>query len=147
MTSATLNREAQAPGVTAARPRLAKGQTFVKWVTTTDHKVIGNLYFITSFVFFLLGGPLCLRSLGDGSVLLTLTVKAGLGVERVDDALAEQRVIIHNQQLHGKVGGHESGSFPWDSSQRIYASVGSVSCVYPAADSSRTWVRSMITVR
>jgi cytochrome c oxidase subunit 1 len=60
MTSATLNREAQAPGMTAARPRLAKGQTFVKWVTTTDHKVIGNLYFITSFVFFLLGGLMAL---------------------------------------------------------------------------------------
>src|SRR6476469_1390719 len=60
MTSATLNREAQAPGMTAARPRLAKGQTFVKWVTTTDHKVIGNLYFITSFIFFLLGGVMTL---------------------------------------------------------------------------------------
>ncbi|MGO4601486.1 cytochrome c oxidase subunit I [Terrabacter sp. 2YAF2] len=46
--------------MTAARPRLAKGQTFVKWVTTTDHKVIGNLYFITSFVFFLLGGVMAL---------------------------------------------------------------------------------------
>ena len=32
----------------------------VKWVTTTDHKVIGNLYFITSFVFFLIGGLLAL---------------------------------------------------------------------------------------
>jgi cytochrome c oxidase subunit 1 len=60
MTSTTYNREAQAPGLTVARPRLAKGQTFVKWVTTTDHKVIGNLYFITSFVFFLLGGIMAL---------------------------------------------------------------------------------------
>jgi len=42
------------------RPRPAKGQTFVKWVTTTDHKVIGNLYFITSFVFFMLGGAMAL---------------------------------------------------------------------------------------
>jgi cytochrome c oxidase subunit I len=60
MTSTTYHREAQAPGLTVARPRLAKGQTFVKWVTTTDHKVIGNLYFITSFVFFLLGGIMAL---------------------------------------------------------------------------------------
>ncbi|MBC9823658.1 cytochrome c oxidase subunit I [Terrabacter sp. MAHUQ-38] len=60
MTSTTYNREAQTPGLTVARPRLAKGQTFVKWVTTTDHKVIGNLYFITSFVFFLLGGIMAL---------------------------------------------------------------------------------------
>ncbi len=29
--------------------RLTKGQTVVKWMTTTDHKVIGNLYFISSF--------------------------------------------------------------------------------------------------
>ncbi len=40
--------------------RLSKGQTFVKWVTTTDHKVIGNLYFITSFTWFILGGILAL---------------------------------------------------------------------------------------
>jgi cytochrome c oxidase subunit I len=33
-----------------------KGRTVVKWVTTTDHKTIGYLYLITSFVFFLLGG-------------------------------------------------------------------------------------------
>ena len=28
----------------------------MRWVTTTDHKVVGHLYLITSFVFFLLGG-------------------------------------------------------------------------------------------
>src|SRR5689334_6110147 len=44
---------------TATR-RLTKGQTVVKWVTTTDHKVIGNLYFITSFIFFMFGGILAL---------------------------------------------------------------------------------------
>ncbi len=36
------------------------GRTVVKWITTTDHKVIGNLYFITSFAFFLIGGVLAL---------------------------------------------------------------------------------------
>ncbi|GGB20477.1 putative cytochrome c oxidase subunit 1-alpha [Flexivirga endophytica] len=36
------------------------GRTFVKWITATDHKVIGNLYFITSFAFFLIGGVLAL---------------------------------------------------------------------------------------
>ena len=40
--------------------RRSPGQTVVKWVTTTDHKVIGNLYFITSFAFFMLGGLLAL---------------------------------------------------------------------------------------
>ncbi|CAM2870098.1 MULTISPECIES: aa3-type cytochrome oxidase subunit I [Dermacoccus] len=36
------------------------GRTVVKWITTTDHKVIGNLYFITSFIFFLMGGAMAL---------------------------------------------------------------------------------------
>src|SRR4029078_7911307 len=40
--------------------RRSPGQTLVKWVTTTDHKVIGDLYFITSFLFFMLGGLLAL---------------------------------------------------------------------------------------
>ncbi len=44
--------------VAPSRPSL--GRTVVKWVTTTDHKVIGNLYFITSFVWFLIGGVLAL---------------------------------------------------------------------------------------
>ncbi len=33
-----------------------KGAAWVKWLTTTDHKVIGNLYFITTFFFFMFGG-------------------------------------------------------------------------------------------
>ncbi|KRE63038.1 cytochrome c oxidase subunit I [Nostocoides sp. Soil756] len=45
---------------TRARPRTAPGSIVVKWVTTTDHKVIGNLYFITSFIWFLLGGLMAL---------------------------------------------------------------------------------------
>ncbi|MEP7016535.1 MAG: cytochrome ubiquinol oxidase subunit I, partial [Actinomycetota bacterium] len=36
------------------------GRAVVRWVTTTDHKVIGNLYFITSFSFFMFGGLLAL---------------------------------------------------------------------------------------
>jgi len=44
--------------VEPARPAL--GRTVVKWVTTTDHKVIGNLYFITSFAYFMIGGLLAL---------------------------------------------------------------------------------------
>ena len=51
-----VDRETHAHGMTAARRDCAKGQTVVKWITTTDHKMIGNLYLITSFVFFLLGG-------------------------------------------------------------------------------------------
>ncbi|HHT11996.1 MAG TPA: cytochrome c oxidase subunit I [Propionibacterium sp.] len=32
----------------------------MKYFTTTDHKVIGNMYFVTAFIFFLLGGILAL---------------------------------------------------------------------------------------
>jgi len=37
-----------------------KGNVFVEWITTTDHKKIGYLYLITSFVYFLLGGLMAL---------------------------------------------------------------------------------------
>ena len=36
------------------------GRTIVKWITSTDHKVIGNLYFITSMTFFFIGGIMAL---------------------------------------------------------------------------------------
>ncbi|MDQ2852946.1 MAG: cytochrome c oxidase subunit I [Actinomycetota bacterium] len=36
------------------------GRTAVKWMTTTDHKIIGDLYLITSFAWFLIGGLLAL---------------------------------------------------------------------------------------
>ncbi|MEU0936369.1 cytochrome c oxidase subunit I [Embleya sp. NPDC005971] len=42
-------------------PRSARrGEIVVNWLTTTDHKTIGNLYFVTSFLFFLFGGVLAL---------------------------------------------------------------------------------------
>jgi cytochrome c oxidase subunit 1 len=37
-----------------------KGNVFVKWITTTDHKTIGYLYLISSFLFFLIGGVMAL---------------------------------------------------------------------------------------
>ncbi|MGL5859450.1 MAG: aa3-type cytochrome oxidase subunit I [Angustibacter sp.] len=40
--------------------RQSLGRTVVRWVTSTDHKVIGNLYFITSFIFFLVAGVMAL---------------------------------------------------------------------------------------
>ena len=43
-----------------ARARSAPGSQVVRWITSTDHKVIGNLYFITSFVWFLIGGAMAL---------------------------------------------------------------------------------------
>jgi len=54
----TTYREAEW-SVAPARPHTL-GRTLVRWATTTDHKVIGNLYFITSFIFFLVGGLMAL---------------------------------------------------------------------------------------
>ena len=34
--------------------------SFVEWITTTDHKKVGYLYLITSFLYFLLGGVMAL---------------------------------------------------------------------------------------
>ncbi|MCF1597171.1 aa3-type cytochrome oxidase subunit I [Streptomyces muensis] len=45
---------------TPARARGRLGRALLRWATTTDHKVIGNLYLTTSFAFFLLGGVLAL---------------------------------------------------------------------------------------
>ena len=37
-----------------------KGNLFVDWITTTDHKKVGYLYLMTSFLYFLLGGVMAL---------------------------------------------------------------------------------------
>jgi cytochrome c oxidase subunit 1 len=45
----------------AARPvRTSQGRLILDWLTTTDHKKIGHLYLITSFLFFLTGGVMAL---------------------------------------------------------------------------------------
>ena len=54
----TLQRTATVQEVAAPTRQL--GTVSWKWITTTDHKVIGNLYFVTSMAFFLLGGVLAL---------------------------------------------------------------------------------------
>ena len=36
------------------------GNTFVKWMTSTDPKTIGNLYLITSFLFFIIAGAMAM---------------------------------------------------------------------------------------
>ncbi|GAA2815686.1 cytochrome c oxidase subunit I [Nonomuraea dietziae] len=48
----------QAPSVTA--PPTRKGLVIAKWMSSTDHKIIGHLYLITSFIFFLIGGVMAL---------------------------------------------------------------------------------------
>ena len=54
----TLQRTATAAEI--ATPRRQMGTIVWKWMVTTDHKVIGNLYFVTSMVFFLFGGILAM---------------------------------------------------------------------------------------
>ena len=54
------------PSVSEVPPGLSnasvvrKGNLFVDWITTTDHKKIGYLYLITSFIYFLIGGVMAL---------------------------------------------------------------------------------------
>ncbi|WP_435736210.1 cytochrome c oxidase subunit I [Cellulosimicrobium sp. PMB13] len=46
------------PGLAPRRQTL--GRTVIKWVTSTDHKTIGYLYLISSFIFFCIGGLMAL---------------------------------------------------------------------------------------
>lgn len=39
---------------------MRKGNVVVSWITSTDHKVIGYMYLISSFVWFLIGGVMAL---------------------------------------------------------------------------------------
>ncbi|MCW2888653.1 MAG: cytochrome c oxidase, subunit [Streptosporangiaceae bacterium] len=48
------------PLLEAPPRRRERGSVLVSWLTTTDHKVIGYLYLITSFVFFLLAGVMAM---------------------------------------------------------------------------------------
>lgn len=41
-------------------PKRSKGEVIVDWLTTTDHKKIGYLYLMTSFIYFLIGGVMAL---------------------------------------------------------------------------------------
>ncbi|MEV0615933.1 cytochrome c oxidase subunit I [Nonomuraea sp. NPDC050404] len=45
---------------TTVRPPTPKGQIIAKWMSSTDHKIIGHMYLITSFAFFLIGGVMAL---------------------------------------------------------------------------------------
>jgi cytochrome c oxidase subunit I len=49
-----------AAGAPIRAARVSKGRLIVKWASATDHKVIGYLYLITSFLMFLVGGLMAL---------------------------------------------------------------------------------------
>ena len=49
-----------APPDAPVKPRRPLGKIVVSWITSTDHKTIGYMYLITSFVFFLVGGAMAL---------------------------------------------------------------------------------------
>jgi len=62
------------------------GRKIVQVLTTTDHKVIGNLYLVTSFVFFIIGG------------IMALIIRAELarpGQNFVDDETYNQLFTMH----------------------------------------------------
>ncbi|HUA31803.1 MAG TPA: cbb3-type cytochrome c oxidase subunit I, partial [Streptosporangiaceae bacterium] len=44
------------PAPVAAPSSYRKGSLLADWLSSTDHKIIGHLYLITSFGFFLAGG-------------------------------------------------------------------------------------------
>ncbi len=47
-------------GAPTAPTRTPRGKVIVSWLTSTDHKVIGYMYIISSFIFFMFGGVLAL---------------------------------------------------------------------------------------
>jgi cytochrome c oxidase subunit 1 len=53
-TTATASKPVNAPKPTR------KGDILVNWITSTDHKTIGYMYLITSFIYFLIGGVMAL---------------------------------------------------------------------------------------
>ncbi|NLT29386.1 MAG: cytochrome ubiquinol oxidase subunit I, partial [Propionibacterium sp.] len=54
----TVERTAELVSDTEPRHRL--GSRVMNWVTTTDHKLLGQMYLITSMIFFMFGGILAL---------------------------------------------------------------------------------------
>lgn len=56
--SAPREHVATVPGLAPGRQR--RGNAFVRWITSTDHKTIGYMYLVTSFTFFCFGGLLAL---------------------------------------------------------------------------------------
>src|ERR671917_2877326 len=77
------------PTEEVATPARQLGTISWKWLVTTDHKVIGNLYFITSMMFFFFGG------------ILALAIRAELAFPGMDYLSHE----VYNQffTMHGAI--------------------------------------------
>ena len=50
------------PAQVAAPASYRKGSIIADWLSSTDHKIIGHLYLITSFGFFLIAGLMAMSS-------------------------------------------------------------------------------------
>ncbi|MFC5143266.1 cytochrome c oxidase subunit I [Streptomyces aureoversilis] len=71
---------------TADSPHLRLGSRMLTYLTTTDHKVIGNMYLVTAFCFFLFAG------------LMAMVMRAELarpGLQIVSSAQYNQLVTMH----------------------------------------------------
>ncbi|WP_443058026.1 aa3-type cytochrome oxidase subunit I [Streptomyces sp. KLMMK] len=71
---------------TAGSPHLRLGNRMLTYLTTTDHKVIGNMYLVTAFCFFLFAG------------LMAMVMRAELarpGLQIVSTAQYNQLVTMH----------------------------------------------------
>ena len=77
----------------ASRPRRQLGKTAVKWLTTTDHKVIGHLYLATSFAFFLVAG------------LMAMVMRSELALPGMQILTTDKGPEIYNQlfTIHGTI--------------------------------------------
>ncbi|MFI1017284.1 cytochrome c oxidase subunit I [Streptomyces sp. NPDC020965] len=78
----TETARAAGPPTPARRP----GRVLAEWLTTTDHKKVGHLYLITSFVFFLIAG------------LMALLMRAELarpGLQLIDNEQFNQAFTLH----------------------------------------------------
>jgi cytochrome c oxidase subunit 1 len=90
---ATLRTETAAQPGERPRPRHARGRAIVRWITTTDHKLIGQLYLATSFVFFLLAG------------LMAMFMRAELAVPGLQLFGSDRGPEIYNElfTMHGTI--------------------------------------------
>ena len=77
-----------------------KGNVIVEWITTTDHKKIGYMYLISSFIYFCLGGVMALIIL-LGVIILGLAMWAmmhGSRREKIRRWLLDQQ--YHERHLY-----------------------------------------------